>query len=331
MEWKFKSAASVAQFDGCGVLYGLGTSFGTKEYVNPVTSGAVEVRFSEDGGNLYTDSQGRQGPHKQAAEIVAAHTHVGDGATQWSRGASEAWFIVDLKGMLLVPSHYCYRGDFSGAQSQPRTWELQGSKDGLNWVTLRRHVKDQSVTRGSCGSWHVEGKKGAFSQFRVLNKGSPNRLCCSGFELYGTAVEEAPQAAARPVQDIARPIGHAIAAAAAVAGNGPLKAPQPAESARAASLAAPAPAASAPAASESIASRLSALRLDRSRARAAASPRGFSGGEAAAEAPAADAAATVTSGLVASRLRVAETAILRDDEVRFGHGPCSHPKHVARR
>ena len=280
MEWKFKSAASVTQFDGLGVLHALGTDFGQREYENPVTSGAVEVRFSQDGGNLYSDSQGRQGiAHKRAAEVVVAHTHEGDGVTQWSRGASDAWFIIDLKELLLVPTHYCYRGDFSGAQSQPRTWELQGSTDGLNWVTLRRHVKDQSVTRGTCGSWHVDGeKKGAYSMFRILNQGSPNRLCCSGFELYGKAVKEAPQATA------------------------------------ASSPAASAPAASAPAACESIASRLSALRLDRSRARAAASPRGFSGGEPPAKAPAADAAATVKNGLVASRLKLVETAILLDDE-----------------
>ena len=206
MEWRFKSANDLTRFDKCGVLYALGTSFGKLPYANPVDIGAVEVRFSHDAGNFHSKTAGFQiNEMKQSAAIVVTHEHPGGGDAQWSRGAPDAWIVIDLKGRLLKLTHYCYRGDCSGSNSFPRTWEMQGSCDGTNWTTLRRHEDDSSVSRTQVGSWPIEGSPGAFSQFRVLNRGTPLRLCCSGIELYG-AVAEAPRQAGAAEEVVDRPL-----------------------------------------------------------------------------------------------------------------------------
>ena len=103
----------------------------------------------------------------------------------WGRGRQGA--LTAPPGRLLAPTHYCLRGDLGSAE-QLRTWELQGSVDGRHWMTLSAHVDDSSVTRTMCGSWPlpIEAQRGAYAQFRILNQGPPHRLCCSGFELYGS-------------------------------------------------------------------------------------------------------------------------------------------------
>ena len=181
-------------FDTRGVLYWLGTAGGTRPYVNPLRSGDVSMRFSPDGANYYSRATGhRQGDFKQASEVIVGHDHPGSHATMWSRGAPGAWFVIDLKGFSLRPTHYVYRGDAGGGNNHPRTWELQGSNDGERWTTLRRHERDETVTMSRAGSWALSTSE-FFSTFRVLNQGAPNHLCCSGIEFYGTLRPPVPPA-----------------------------------------------------------------------------------------------------------------------------------------
>lgn len=177
-------------FDQRGVLYALGTNFGTQAYVNPKLSNVVDVQFSGDGANYYSRSTGhKHGEFHQSSQIIVSNQHPGDNATQWSRGAVGAWFQVDLKSFKLQVTHYCYRGDYGGGGNHPRTWDLQGSNDGANWTTLKSHHGDGSVTNTCCGSWPVVSAD-FFSKFRILNKGNPNHLCCSGIEFYGNLKAE---------------------------------------------------------------------------------------------------------------------------------------------
>jgi hypothetical protein len=72
-----------------------------------------------------------------------------------------------------------------------RNWQLQASNDGAEWTTLRTHANDEALakTAWSTASWAVEGGKGAFAQFRVLQTGKNgfgnDRVMCTGIELYG--------------------------------------------------------------------------------------------------------------------------------------------------
>ena len=99
-----------------------------------------------------------------------------------------------------MPTHYAYRNDYGGGGNHPRSFELQGSTDGKSWTTLSQHSgEDWDV---HCAKhWPIEAGRGAaYSRFRILNKGSPNHLCCSGIELYGKVLEPAAaEAVAMPV------------------------------------------------------------------------------------------------------------------------------------
>eukprot|EP00746_Dinoflagellata_sp_MGD_P153563 gnl/MRDRNA2_/MRDRNA2_84316_c0_seq1.p1 gnl/MRDRNA2_/MRDRNA2_84316_c0~~gnl/MRDRNA2_/MRDRNA2_84316_c0_seq1.p1 ORF type:complete len:461 (+),score=60.17 gnl/MRDRNA2_/MRDRNA2_84316_c0_seq1:31-1383(+) len=179
-----------ANFDQRGVLYALGTNFGKQHYVNPKQSNVVDVQFSGDGANYYSRSTGHlKGDFQKASQIVVSYQHPGDNATQWSLGAPGAWFLIDLKFFKLQVTHYCYRGDYGGGGNHPRTWDLEASNDGSHWITLRSHHRDASVTNECCGSWPVQSSE-FFSKFRIHNKGSPNHLCCSGIEFYGSLKAE---------------------------------------------------------------------------------------------------------------------------------------------
>jgi hypothetical protein len=103
-------------------------------------------------------------------------------------------------GKMMV-DRYCLRHSTcrSGCNgSSLRNWQLQGSNDGDLWTTLRAHKNDEALakTKYSTASWAVEGGKGAFAQFRVLQTGknggghSRDRLYCAGIELYGTFFPE---------------------------------------------------------------------------------------------------------------------------------------------
>ena len=126
-------------FDRAGVLYALGTRFGSCEYSNPAASGAVAVDFSDDANNYYSKrTSHKMGWSKEAAALICSTEHPGDGATMFSAGNDpRAFFGVHLVGFRLQPTHLCYRGDYGGGGNHPRHFELLGSNDGEEWTTLR--------------------------------------------------------------------------------------------------------------------------------------------------------------------------------------------------
>lgn len=179
----------VSTFDG--VLYALGG--GPDDYQNPAESGAVQVAFSADAANYYSSSTSHLvGDRAKASSIICCNTHPGNNATMWSQGAPNAYFTVDISPHTLQPTHYCYRGDAGGGENHPRSWELQGSMDGHEWVALRTHANDTSVQRHVVGSFPIEADPDQhFSMFRVQNQGGPNHiLCCSGIEFWGNLGEQ---------------------------------------------------------------------------------------------------------------------------------------------
>lgn len=178
---------------GAGVLYALGTAMGTRAYSNPAGSGAVRLTWSDGAANYYSTRDGHKyGDSTQASRIICANIHPGDGATGWSRGA---WFAIDLLSVEVRLSHFAYRNDFSGGGNHLRTFELQGSNDGRTWTTLSAHNGESWSANSSAKHWPVgdcrpigdEGGDGGeyFRMLRILNKGSPSLLCCSGIEFYG--------------------------------------------------------------------------------------------------------------------------------------------------
>ena len=75
-------------FDENGVLFGLGTIFGAKEYENPSVSKAISISFSGDADNYYsTSTHHKEGWGNEAAKLIAGREHPGANATMYSNGA----------------------------------------------------------------------------------------------------------------------------------------------------------------------------------------------------------------------------------------------------
>lgn len=169
-----------------GVLHTIGTDFGSCGYTNPSESDKVKVRFSSDANNYYSTAGGhRVGDSYQAASVICSHKHPGKNATMWSKGAPEAWFIVDLVNYELCISNFAYRNDYGGGGNHPIDFELQASNDGNSWTTLQ-HNSGTSWAGVGAKAWPVESTTGQYYRmFKIQNKGTPNHLCCSGIEFYG--------------------------------------------------------------------------------------------------------------------------------------------------
>merc|ERR1719506_2229630 len=184
VELTFGSVSKDA-FDQAGVLYAIGTDFGRQAYENPADSGKVAMFWSNDAANFYSTQGGHKvGDKRQASSVICANRHPGFNATMWSKGEPGAWFAVDLKSVSVMPTHFAYRNDYGGGGNHPRTFELQGSSDGAQWTTLRTFT-DEGWSGPGAKDWPVVGCTQYFSIFRILNKGAPNHLCCSGIEIYG--------------------------------------------------------------------------------------------------------------------------------------------------
>ena len=166
-----------ADFDTNGVLHYLATRSGG--YVNPDVSGVVVAAMS----SVYGDNPDYGSPERFMQ-------NKSDGKENSTKDEPNSWMSVNLRRSLVV-DHYCLRSG-NGNHCKPRHWELQGSDDGSNWHTLKKHSDDTKLatTNFNTANWSVEAAGRAFSHFRILQTGKTSRgyhfLECSGIEFYGT-------------------------------------------------------------------------------------------------------------------------------------------------
>jgi hypothetical protein len=96
----------------------------------------------------------------------------------------------------LIVNHYALRHGWDEGLCCLRDWELQGSNNGAEWTTLRRHDNDETMEQKAffVAHWAVEGVTTAYHHFRVRShgpdSGGQNYLMCAGIELYGTLTED---------------------------------------------------------------------------------------------------------------------------------------------
>merc|ERR1719228_2653639 len=110
-----------SDFDTKGLLYWIGTNGGTaNDWVNPATYGLVVV----------TSSEGRSLPYGKLEDILSRDANALNCHTNDDR---RAWFAIDL-GVWLQPTAYTLRHARGYGRSALRSWQLQGSRDGVNWV-----------------------------------------------------------------------------------------------------------------------------------------------------------------------------------------------------
>jgi len=174
-----------------GIMYHVATNRGTETWHNPSISGRITVLAS-------------------SIERGVTHDLVGLASSDlWTKDIPSSWFTLDLgPNRTVVPTAYTLRHGMNFKADSLRTWELQGSSNGENWVCLRRHTNDTSLnSRYALTTWKIQNNSGlgstsnpslspkqtAFRYFRILQSGrnSNNRnfLVLCGFEIYGELFE----------------------------------------------------------------------------------------------------------------------------------------------
>lgn len=166
-----------SDFDTNGLIYHIGTVAKTRTWRNPADGNAVIVT----GSPLLSDSKPISfSIGREATRVV-------------TKPIANAWIQISFSGIEVSPSHYSLRHFSSSNSDALRNWIFQGSVDGITWISLSAHSKDESLTKkGSSKTWLIpdESTNGAFmSHFRILQTGSNssgnNSLALSGFEIYG--------------------------------------------------------------------------------------------------------------------------------------------------
>jgi len=164
-----------------GYLHWLGTEGNMQAHQNPQRRGAVRTDASSE-YELYAAHSFVQGKEWDGKQNRTSHEE----PNQWLS-------VAMLNGDAFEVNHYCLRHGCSSGGIRLRSWELQGREgDSADWVTLRKHTNDEALAdeQFATAGWAVEGGKGSFSQFRVLQTGpsssGTNHLPCAGLELYGT-------------------------------------------------------------------------------------------------------------------------------------------------
>jgi len=182
---------SGADFDREGLLYYIGTNGrNISDWVNPAQYGLV----------VLTSSEGRNLPYGKLDDILSRDKNALNCHTNDDR---RAWFAIDL-GVWLVPSAYTMRHARGYGRSAVRTWQLEGSRDGVNWVTLSDHVNDERLNEpGSTATWSIEcndlaaggieDQPRGYRHVRIQQigknaSGQTHFLSISGFEIYGQVV-----------------------------------------------------------------------------------------------------------------------------------------------
>lgn len=210
-----KELMYVCDGDRNGVVHYIGTDYGSKQWVNPVASKALDIKASSP-PSRYTDPKALvsgqflntsfAGPRY----IRTPQQPAAAGASAAAAAATPStWWQLDLGPQhRLLCNYYTIRHD--GSQDGfVRSWVLQGSNDLQHWLDLRRHVSDATIRLpGQYGSWPIGGPAASmpFRAFRLLLLGptqshaSPWAFPLSHWELYGYFYKLGTSAAAAEAQ-----------------------------------------------------------------------------------------------------------------------------------
>ena len=173
-----------SDMDGNGLVTYLGSNGGVQAWTNPCVSNLLDITASSvqlGETNSLTS--------RQAGTFQTLNRHL-------------SWIKFDLargQPFRMVITHYtlanCGRG--VGARRVLRNWALQGSANGIDWVTLREHVKDATLAPIplATATWTVtQPTPDPYRYVRILqtdvNHANDHHLALGQIELYGWLVRD---------------------------------------------------------------------------------------------------------------------------------------------
>ncbi|MCO5582625.1 hypothetical protein L7F22_036523 [Adiantum nelumboides] len=180
---KLRELFYICDGDSNGVLYYAGTSFGAHAWMNPALTKKIFVTASSP-LSRFTDAKALVSRQYQGTSFAGP---------SFKDGHPCSWWKIDLgESHQLMCNHYTLRQD--GSVNYIRSWSLQGSSDDRNWLDLRVHQNEKTLSRaGQFASWpiHSASARLPFRYFRILLTGPmsssshPWNLCLCYIELYG--------------------------------------------------------------------------------------------------------------------------------------------------
>ena len=157
----FAKTSPVNSFGTDGILYALGTDFGSRKWSNPVgrASGKKEASPNSRKGKYLTVARSPFGSGWGCLGDVAAF--VGrTSAHSHTKNAMGSWYSISLHEHCVAPQNYALMCYGPGGGFLPYNWDLEASNDGNNWVQLSRHVKCRDIlSEGKIHTWPIHMKQ----------------------------------------------------------------------------------------------------------------------------------------------------------------------------
>ena len=147
-----------------GILFHLGTKFGTKPWINAAVRGLVTLNSS---------GCEREGP---SIDRVLSRLPVGPFL---SPTTPSPWLSFDFGAALRVkPTAYALICSVDFDHHFVRHWRLEGSNDDAEWTVLREHKNDLTLRgRGHSHSWTLSGVDSFYRRFRIRFTGKDSCEC----------------------------------------------------------------------------------------------------------------------------------------------------------
>jgi hypothetical protein len=167
-------------FDQNGLFYWLGSKGKTVPWGNPGEAGIVTCTAS---------TLANQPASKPAWAICGRET-----VRCVTLPQPKQWMAVDLRDKRIQPSHYTLRHYDSWDSEALRTWQFEGSVDGVNWDILRAHYNDGALNKkGATHTWVITNAPKAYRFLRIaqtgVNSNNNHYLSLSGLEVYGVLTD----------------------------------------------------------------------------------------------------------------------------------------------
>jgi len=164
----------------------------------------------------------------------------GGGGADETQIVGDPWLSIELPRWLwVVPSHYSLAaatpapqyppravGEEIAAVGYPRNWRIDGSADGSEWLLLRRHVYDSSLSLSSVShTWPLDVRllQGPVRFIRLVAEGPDSSgglaFAATGFDLYGAVASSRDHPHLKPSLNTLAAYNHYSEAVAAQAGG----------------------------------------------------------------------------------------------------------------
>jgi len=120
--------------DGFGICYWLGYNNYTKEWINPVKLGLINITCSKWNKNM------RDKP-EAIIELQPAECY--------TTREENSWIMFDFKDYYIRPTAYSITHWSIDDDLALRNWRFEGSNDGKTWNILKKHENDKALkTKG---------------------------------------------------------------------------------------------------------------------------------------------------------------------------------------